>query len=253
MKTKKNFSAITIIMVLALLLTSSKALNKTAINDTNMENQTIIPAQHVKMQPVLLGAAANYALLSGSYINNNGITSVAGDMGISPGTSIEGFPPGVLIGNVQNKTILASQAQQDLEVVYNDIIARRSTDAVPLSGNIGGLTLTPGLYYSKESLEMSTGDLTFDAQGNPDAVFIIQVASSLSVTNDRKMLLKGSASASNIFWQVGSSASFGAASVIKGTVIAMESITFYTGATLIGKALARKGGIVLATNTIVRE
>lgn len=252
MTTKKYFSLLAIIIMQSVLTSSSHALNH-ASPSSNLDNEKNIPSQAVKMQTVLLGSSANYALLSALYIKNNGATSILGDMGISPGSTIEGFPPATFSGNMQKKTVLSSQAQKDLEVVYNDVIARRSTDAVELSGNIGGLTLTPGLYYSKSSLEMSSGDLTFDAQGNPDAIFIIQIASSLSVINDRKMVLKGNASAANIFWQVGGSAAFGTASTIRGTFIVMESITFYNGATLIGKALARKGGIVLAANTIVRE
>src|SRR6185436_16620782 len=113
-------------------------------------------------------------------------------------------------------------------------------------GNIGGLTLTPGLYKSTSSLALSSGDLTFDAKGNASAVFIIQIASALTVTSDRRVILSGGAVAANIFWQVGSSATFGTTSVFKGTVMAMESVTFNTGATLDGRAMARTGNVTLA-------
>ncbi|TVQ19723.1 MAG: DUF3494 domain-containing protein, partial [Bacteroidetes bacterium] len=127
------------------------------------------------------------------------------------------------------------------------------TEIVTLSGNMGGLTLTPGIYKSTSSLAISSGDLTFDAKGDENATFIIQIASSLTTTSGRKVILKGGASASNIFWQVGSSVTFGTTSVFKGTVMAMESITFNTGATLDGRAFARTGTIVMEANTIVKK
>ena len=158
-----------------------------------------------------------------------------------------------MVGTQQINTNLATQGKLDLTAAYNDAAGRTSTDIVTLSGNIGGLTLTPGLYKSTSSLAISSGDLTFDAKGNSNAVFIIQIASSLTTTSGRQVFLKGGASASNIFWQVGSSATFGTTSVFKGTVMAMQSITFNTGATLQGRAMARTGGIVLASNTIVKQ
>jgi hypothetical protein len=146
---------------------------------------------------------------------------------------------------------IATQAKVDLKTAYDNAAGRTSTDMVTLSGNIGGLTLTPGLYMSTSSLAVSSGDVTFDAKGNADAVFIIQIASSLTTTSGRQVILSGGAQAKNIFWQVGSSATFGTTSVFKGTVMAMQSITFNTGATLDGKALARTGSITLEGNTIV--
>src|SRR6202008_3112284 len=195
----------------------------------------------------------NFALLAGSTITNTGATNVTGDIGLSPGSSVGGFPPGILNGTLYINDATASQAKTDLTAAYNNAAGRTCTDMVTLSGNIGGLTLTPGLYKSTPSLALSSGDLTFDAKGNANAVFIIQIASTLTVTSGRKVILSGGASASNIFWQVGTSATFGTTSVFKGTVLAMQSVTFNTGATLNGRALARTGAIVMAGNSIVRE
>lgn len=192
------------------------------------------------------------AILAGSAITSTGATVITGDLGLSPGTSIGGFPPGILNGTQHINDEIATQAKLDLTTAYNDAAGRTSTDIVTLSGNIGGLTLTPGLYKSTSSLAVSSGDVTFDAKGNADAVFIIQIASTLTTTSGRKVILSGGAKASNIFWQVGTSATFGTTSVFKGTIMAMQSITFNTGATLDGKALARTGGITLAGNTIVK-
>jgi hypothetical protein len=174
-------------------------------------------------------------------------------MGLSPGTSIGGFPPGILVGTQHINDAIATQAKLDLTAAYNDAAGRTATDIVTIAGNIGGLTLTPGLYKSTSSLAVSSGDVTFDAKGNPNAVFIIQIASTLTTTPGRKVILSGGALASNIFWQVGTSATFGTTSVFKGTVMAMQSITFNTGATIDGRALARSGAIVMAGNTIVKQ
>jgi hypothetical protein len=192
-------------------------------------------------------------MLAGSSYTNTGATNITGDIGLSPGTSIGGFPPGILNGTQHINDAMADQAKLDLTAAYNDAAGRTSTDIVTLSGNIGGLTLTPGLYKSTSSLAISSGDLTFDAKGDPNAVFIIQIASTLTTTSGRQVFLSGGALAANIFWQVGSSATFGTTSVFKGTIMAMQSITFNTGASLTGKALARTGGITMAGNAIVKQ
>lgn len=209
--------------------------------------------QKVVMKSVEMGKSANFAVLAGSAITNTGETKITGDMGLSPGTSVDGFPPGILTGTLRINDIISNQAKLDLTTAYNDAAGRTSTDIVPLAGNIGGLTLTPGLYKSTSSLEISSGDVTFDAKGDANAVFIIQIASSLTTTPGRKVILSGGAQAANIYWQVSSSASFGTTTVFKGTVMALESITFDTGATLEGKALARNGEITLDGNTIVKK
>ncbi len=216
-------------------------------------NPIIIPVQTTVQATVPVAGASGLALLAGSGITNTGATNVTGDIGLSPGTSVGGFPPGILVGTLHINDAIATQAKLDLTTAYNDAAGRTCTDIVTLSGNIGGLTLTPGLYKSTSSLAISSGDVTFDAKGNANAVFIIQIASSLTTTSGRQVFLKGGALASNIFWQVGSSATFGTTSVFKGTVMAMQSITFDTGATLDGKALARTGSVVLAGNTIVKQ
>jgi hypothetical protein len=217
------------------------------------KNPTVIPNQTTVHGSVTMAGTSGLAVLAGSSITNTGATNITGDLGLSPGTSIGGFPPGILTGTQHINNATASQAKLDLTAAYNDAAGRTSTDIVTLSGNIGGLTLTPGLYKSTSSLAISSGDLTFDAKGNPDAVFIIQIASTLTTTSDRKVILSGGALASNIFWQVGSSATFGTTSVFKGVVMVMQSITFNTGATLDGQALARTGGITMAGNTIVKQ
>jgi hypothetical protein len=121
-----------------------------------------------------------------------------------------------------------------------------------VAGNIGGLTLAPGLYKSTSSLAISSGDLTLDAQGDANAVFIFQIASTLTTTPGRQVILSGGAQAKNIFWQVGSSATLGTTTIFKGTIMADQSITLNTGATLDGRALARIGAVTLDSNTVTK-
>ncbi len=217
------------------------------------DNPIVIPIQVTVSATVALAGASNLAVLAGSGVTSTGATTITGDLGLSPGSSVGGFPPGILNGTLHINNAIANQAKLDLTAAYNDAAGRTSTDIVTLSGNIGGLTLTPGLYKSTSSLAISSGDLTFDAKGNANAVFIIQIASTLTTTSGRKVILSGGALASNIFWQVGSSATFGTTSVFKGTVMAMQSITLNTGATLDGRALARTGAVTMAGNTIVKQ
>lgn len=247
MKTKNFLSTLAIVSVV--IIAGCKKDNTA----TNPSNPITIPSQTTIQATVSLSGSATLAILAGSAISNTGATNITGDMGLSPGSSIGGFPPGILLGTKHICDNIAVQAKLDLTAAYNDAAGRTCTDIVTLSGNIGGLTLSPGLYKSTSSIAVSSGDLTFDAKGNADAVFIIQIASTLTTTSGRQVFLKGGAQVSNIFWQVGSSATFGTTSVFKGTVMAMQSITFNTGAKLDGRALARTGAVVMAGNTIVRQ
>src|SRR5205823_5228944 len=121
---------------------------------------------------------------------------------------------------------------------------------ITVAGNLGGQTLTPGLYKSTSSLEISSGDLTLDAQGDANAVFIFQIASTLTTTAGRQVILSGGAKAANIFWQVGSSATLGTTSVMKGNILALTSITVTTGAIVEGRLLARNGAVTLDSNIV---
>jgi len=247
MKTKK---LLTILAIVSVVLIVGCKKDDTSPSDTN---PAVIPLQTTVQSSVTLAGSSNIAVLAGSAITSTGATIITGDLGLSPGSSVGGFPPGILNGTRHINDVIANQAKLDLTSAYNDAAGRTCTDIVTLSGNIGGLTLTPGLYKSTSSLAISSGDLTLDAKGNANAIFIFQIASTLTTTSGRKVILSGNALASNIYWQVGSSATFGTTSVFKGTVMAMQSITFNTGATLDGKALARTGGVTMAGNTIVKQ
>jgi hypothetical protein len=200
---------------------------------------------------VSLGSAGSFAVLAGSTVTNTGPTNVTGYLGVSPGSAITGFPPGTLVGTKHVTDPTAAQAKLDLTNAYNDA-AGRTLAPITVAGNVGGRTLAPGLYKSTSSLQISSGDLTLDAKGDANAVFIFQIASTLTTTSGRHVILSGGAQAKNIFWQVGSSATLGTTTIFKGTIMANQSITLLTGATLEGRALARIGAVTLDSNAVTR-
>lgn len=200
--------------------------------------------------PVVLGAAGGFVALAGSTVTNTGATSLTGDLGVSPGSSVTGFPPGTVVGTQHVTDPTAAAGEFDLTVAYNDA-AGRTLCPVSVAGNLGGQTLAPGLYKSTGALEISSGDLTLDAQGDSSAVFIFQMASTLTTTGGRQVLLSGGAKSANVFWQVGSAATLGTTSSFQGTIMADQAITLMTGATLNGRALARIGAVNLDSNVIV--
>ena len=197
--------------------------------------------------PVSLGSAAKFAVLAATTVTSSGATTVNGDLGVSPGTKVTGSLK--VSGMIHAGGPTAAQAQGDLTAAYNDA-AGRTAGALTVAGNLGGLTLTPGLYKSTSSLEISAGDLTLDARGDTNAVFIFQMASTLTTTSGRQVILNGGARAANIYWQVGSSATLGTTSVFKGNILASTSITVTTGAAVEGRLLARTAAVTLDTNTI---
>jgi hypothetical protein len=195
-----------------------------------------------------LGTADSFAVLAGSTVTNTGRSVISGDLGVTPGAAVTGFPPGlVTAGTIHAADAVALQAQGDLTTAYNDAASRPSTSAV--SADLAGRTLTSGVYTSATSLGLS-GDLTLDGQGDPNAVFVFQAGSTLTAGASSRVLFIGGAQACNVFWQVGSSATIGSGSAFAGNILALTSISMTTGATLYGRALARNGAVTLDTNTI---
>jgi hypothetical protein len=199
--------------------------------------------------PVALGTAGTYAVLAGQTATSTGRSILLGNLGVNPGSAVTGFPPGVVLGKINLANTASALAQLDLTTAYNDAKGR-STAPVAVSGNLGGRTLTPGLYKSTSGLAISSGNLTLNGQGNPNAVFIFQMASTLTTTSGRKVILTGKAQAANVFWQVGSSATLGTTTVFKGNILALTSISLATGATLEGRALAQNGSVTMDDNDI---
>jgi uncharacterized protein with beta-barrel porin domain len=218
----------------------------------------LAPASSVFAQAPSLGAAGSFAVLAGTTVTNTGPTVILGtaahpgNVGVSPGSAVVGFPPGILTGpgatfDVGNA--IAIQAQIDLTTAYNNLAARPST--ANLTGqNLGGLTLTPGV-YSFSSAAQLTGALTLNGLGNPNALFIFNIASTLTTSSASVVSLINGAQGGNVFWRVGSSATLGTTSSFTGDILANTSITLNTGATITcGAALASNGAVTLDTNTI---
>jgi cell division septation protein DedD len=198
--------------------------------------------------PVSLGTAADFAVLAGATVTNTGPTTINGDLGLSPGTAVTGFPPGQVNGTVHAADGAALQAKNDLTAAYDDAAARPTTATVPVE--LGGTTKTPGVYDSPAGTFGITGTLTLDAAGDPNAVFIFKAASTLITASASGVNLINGARSSNVFWVVGSSATLGTYSILRGNVLALASITVTTGVTVDGRTLARTAAVTLDTDTI---
>jgi len=198
---------------------------------------------------VSLGTAVSYAVLGGSTVTNTGPTMLTGDLGVWPGTAITGFPPGIVTGTIHDSDAAAMQAELDTTTAYNVLAGLASN--VNLSGqDLGGLTLTPGVYTFNSSAQL-TGQLTLNGLGNPNALFVFQIGSTLTTASASSILLINKADGCNVFWQVGSSATLGTTTAFTGSILAEASITLNTGATILdGSALAQNGAVTLDDNII---
>lgn len=220
-----------------------------------MENEyswTFTTGSTIVGQPtVVLGSAAAFAILAGAGVTNTGGTIVTGDLGTDPTGTVDGFPPGIVIGDIHAADPISALAKIDLTTAYNDAQGR-STGSISLPGDLSGLTLTPGLYTNSTSVMLSTGNLTLDAQGNENAVFILQMGSTLNTLPGTQVILSGGAQAANIFWSVGTSATLGTNSIFYGNILADQSISLNTGAVLYGRALTRIAAVTLQTNVVTK-
>jgi len=208
-------------------------------------------ASSAQAASVPLGTAANFAVLAGSTVTNAGASVIRGDVGVSPGSAVTGFGPGTVVppSVIYRGGPIALQAKNDLTTAYNNVAGRSLSEAV--FADLGGRTLAPGVYSSASSLALN-GDLTLDAKGDPNAEFVFQAGSTLLVgtTTVSHVRLINGAQASNVYWQVGSSATIGVGSAFAGNILALTSITMKTSATLDGRALAQNGAVTLDTTTI---
>ncbi|MEV0425488.1 ice-binding family protein, partial [Micromonospora sp. NPDC050495] len=196
--------------------------------------------------PVSLGTAANFSVLAGSTATNTGPSFLAQSLGVHPGNTAPGFPPGIVGGEIHLGDAVALQAKNDLTTAYNDAAGR--TPFTNLPSELGGSTLTPGVY--RIGAAQLTGTLTLNSQNDPAAVFIFQIASTLVTAANSSVVFINGASPCNVYWQVGSSATLGTGTRFMGNILAQTSITMNTGATLQGRALAQTGAVTLDTNTI---
>jgi len=192
---------------------------------------------------VPLATVASFAVLGGSTVTSTGLTILNGNLGVSPGTSITGFGPGVVKnGSIYAGGPVAAQAQADLATAYNYAAGRQNPTALPL--DIGGTTITPGLYNAVTTLGI-TGTATLDGQNDKNSVFIFQIPATLTAGARSRVKLINNANACNVFWQVGTSATLDTASKFRGTIMAAVSISVGSGVKVRGRLLAESGAVTL--------
>ena len=197
---------------------------------------------------VNLGTADPFAVLAGSTVTNTGPSFVNGDLGLSPGSAITGFPPGTVSGTFYAGDAIAMQAQNDLGLAYG-FAAGESCNTSLTGQNLGGLTLTPGVYCFDSSAQL-TGTLKLDSQGNPNAVFIFQIGSTLTTASSSDVSFVNGGT-SDVYWDVGSSATLGTTTSFAGNILAVSSITLNTGADIqCGRALAETGAVTMDSNNV---
>lgn len=209
-----------------------------------------VPAA-VQAQPVKLATAGPFAVLAGTTVTNTGPSVLNGDLGVWPGTAIEGFTfPAVVNGATHENDEVAAQAQLDLTNAYNVAAGQAVAPADDLSGtDLGERKLSPGAYrYTSDAL--LTGALTLDAEGDPNAQFVFLIGSELKTESASSVVLVNGASPCNVYWQVGSSADIGTTTAFQGSVLALTSISLKDGATVLGRMLARNGQVSLINNVI---
>ena len=199
---------------------------------------------------VPLATADSFAVLAGAGITNTGPTTITGDVGTYPTTTIVGAGSMTIGGTNHAGDAVTQGAQNDLVTAYNNAAGQGPTN--PIAADLGGLTLTPGVYNSGSTIGL-TGALTLNGGGDPNAVFVFQAGSTLITASTSRVNLVNGAQSCNVFWQIGSSATLGTGSTFRGTVIALQSITVTTGVTVDGRVLARNGQVTLDTDTIARS
>jgi hypothetical protein len=260
LKMKKLIILIAMTLFPALLIVGCKSTNSIPSGPsgpTPTPTATVAVVQQTTVTPpttvqatVNLGAAANYGVLAYSAITNSGSSSICGDLGLYPLSSVSG---GIVltcggVREIDNGT--ADTAKLNLGTAYTNAMGRTSGAALVDNADIGGLTLYPGLYIDGGNLSIASADLTLDAQGNSNAVFIFQVAGILNATSGRQVILANGANAANVFWAVAGYCSLGTTVSFAGTIMTYTSVTLNTGAVLNGRALAENGDVTLLGNTI---
>jgi Ice-binding-like len=207
----------------------------------------------LKAQISLGPTVSTFGVLAGSTVTSSGATIVVGNLGVFPGTAITGFTgiapggPGTVVGTIHSADAVAGQAQFELTAAYNTAAGLPSNGLNP--PDLGGTTVSPGVHTSSSTLGI-TGNVTLDGLGNPNSIFVFQIGSGLTTATNSSVTLINNASAANVYWQVGSSATLGTTSSISGNIMAQASISVGTGAALAGRALARTGAVTLLGNSV---
>ena len=207
-----------------------------------------IPGSAQAATAVGLGTASSFVVLAGTGVTNTGATTLNGDIGTFPTTTITDLGTITINGTNHAGDGVTQGTKSDLVTAYYSAACQGPTN--PIAAALDGQTLVPGVYNSASQILLNGGAVTLDAGGDAAAVWVFQAGSDLIVGNGSVVNLTNGAQACNVFWQVGSSASLGTGVAFRGTIMALTSITLATAATLEGRALARNGTVTLDTNTI---
>ena len=203
-----------------------------------------------------MGTAGSYAVLAGSTVTNTGYSVINGNLGVSAGCAVTGFPPGIVHGQTNKCNAAAAHAQRDLTTAFNQGMGLSKTR--DLTGqDLGGLNLTKGVYFFSSSAQLSGGVLYLT--GKPGAVFVFQIGTTLTTLSNSSVIFINSLTKKpmndpHIYWVVGTSATLGTGTKFAGNILALTSITLNTGASITcGSALARNGAVTLDTNVITKN
>jgi hypothetical protein len=240
MKLKQRFSSrVAAILPVAALIA--------ALSSCHNPGDCVAPANPGPAGPApALGAAAAFGAFAAATLTNTGPSIVNADIGLDPGSSVTGFPPGIINGTLHISDAVTAQAKLDAQAAYNDLAGRPCNTTSP---NLNS-TLAPGVYCFPSSASLTTA-LVLDGQGNSNAVFVFQIPTTLITATNSSVTLINGASAKNVFWQVGTSATLGTNTAFQGTIIANTSVTLNTGASIVkGRAMALNGAVTLDTNVI---
>jgi type VI secretion system secreted protein VgrG len=201
-------------------------------------------------QSIPLGAAGSFSILGASAVTNTGTTTVSGNVGVSPGTSATGFETVVITGgNLHLNDQVAIDAHADAVTAYNQLAALAFTQDLSAT-DLGGRTLGAGVYSYASTADFN-GILTLDGAHQADALFVIQIGSTLTTANASFNFING-ASADDVWFQVGTSATLGIGTAFSGTLIANASNTLSTGVTVNGRIIALTGAVTLNNNHIIQ-
>jgi hypothetical protein len=196
-----------------------------------------------------LGSAQSFAVLGASTVTNTGPTVITGDLGVSPGTAVTGFPPGTVAGGlVHAGDAPASSAQAAAHTAYAALVAEpcgTNLTGKTLGTSPGAVTLSPGVYCFNSSAQL-TGTLTLSGGG----VYVFKIGTTLTTASKSSVVLVKGASAGNVFWQVSSSATLGTNTAFEGSILANISDTITTGSSVTGRVFALTGGVTLSGNRI---
>ena len=196
-----------------------------------------------------LGTEQSFAVLGGQTVTNTGPSVITGNLGVSPGSAVTGFPPGIVTGGMTHAAdAVALQAQNDTITLYNNLASQACTSDLT-DQDLGGKTLVPGVYCFASSAQL-TGALTLNAGGDPNAVWVFQTVSTLVTASSSSVQMTNGGQPCNVFWKVGSSATLGTSTSFVGNIVALTSIALQTGAKVSGRALARNGAVTMDSNTV---